>query len=240
MMMDYYLTSLLNAPNVPGKPPGWYEDSTTTHALQSFVDVNDGDQGLLIATRGLPEYEVIDDENRTIALTLLRSVGWLSRADLTTRRGHAGPELATPGAQCLGHQILHYSLLPHPESWKNKLTLQQTQLYVTPMRAIQLSKNEAGNLPPDQSFLSIDNPLCTFSCLKKSEKTDSTILRLYEISGTPGSATIQTQVSPKKVISINLKEEPTNKPPPTISNTSHVDVNLTPFQIRTLQLEFES
>ena len=35
-------------------------------------------------------------------LTLLRCVGWLSRGDLGTRRGHAGPELPVPGPQCLG------------------------------------------------------------------------------------------------------------------------------------------
>jgi mannosylglycerate hydrolase len=239
MMMDYYLTSVLNAPNIEGKPVGWFEDSTTTHALQSFVDVNDGNQGLLIATRGLPEYEVIDDEQRTIALTLLRSVGWLSRADLTTRRGHAGPELATPGAQCLGRHFSHYSVLPHPESWKNKATLQQTQLYITPMRAIQLFKTENGHLPHEQSFLSIDTPLCAFSCLKKSENKDSTILRVFDISGAGGKARIQTPVEIAKVTAVNLNEEPTNTTPLKASNTSHVEMNIEAFQIFTLQFQLK-
>ncbi len=239
MIMDYYLTSILKAPNIKGKPLGWFEDSTTTHALQSFVDVNDGKEGLLIATRGLPEYELIDDEKRTIALTLLRSVGWLSRADLTTRRGHAGPELETPGAQCLGHQVMQYSILPHPESWRNKLTLRQAQLFVTPMRAIQLSNTNNGHLLPDQSFLSIDNPHCTFSCLKKSESTDSTILRVYEISGAAGMARIQTHLEVTKVTPVNLNEEPISDNPLTISNTSHVEMSIAPFQIRTLQFKIK-
>jgi hypothetical protein len=46
-------------------------------------------------------------------VTLLRAVGWLSRDDLTYRTGHAGPALATPGAQEKGHHRLHYSLLFH-------------------------------------------------------------------------------------------------------------------------------
>ncbi|MFX1405216.1 MAG: alpha-mannosidase, partial [Promethearchaeota archaeon] len=239
MMIDYYLTSILKAPNIPGKPLGWFEDSATTHALQSFVDVNDGKAGLLIATRGLPEYEVIDDEKRTIALTLLRSVGSLSRADLTTRRGHAGPELATPKAQCLGHHTMHYSIFPHPKSWRNKQTLQQTQLFVTPMRAIQLSITNNGHLPPDQSFLSIDNPHCTFSCLKKSENTDSTILRVYEISGATGMARIQTHLEVTKVTPVNLNEEPTSDTPLAVANTSHVEMSIAPFQIRTLQFKIK-
>ncbi|GAG69611.1 unnamed protein product, partial [marine sediment metagenome] len=49
----------------------------------------------------MPEYEIIPDNN-TIALTLVRSVGWLSRGDLEYKKGNAGPSFATPEAQCLG------------------------------------------------------------------------------------------------------------------------------------------
>jgi mannosylglycerate hydrolase len=47
-----------------------------------------------------------------IAVTLLRSVGWLSRMDLTTRPNHAGPGLPTPGAQCIRTFEANVSLLP--------------------------------------------------------------------------------------------------------------------------------
>lgn len=59
--------------------------------------------GVLLAGRGMHEYEA--DEG-ALELTVLRSVGWLSRDDVPGRPGHAGPALATPGAQCLGrHRI---------------------------------------------------------------------------------------------------------------------------------------
>ena len=64
--------------------------------------------GLALYTTGLPEYEVT--ELGALALTLLRCVGWLSRGDLSTRRGHAGPELPVPGAQCLGTHRFAYAL----------------------------------------------------------------------------------------------------------------------------------
>ena len=68
--------------------------------------------GLVLFTRGLPEYEAIEtaDGRLELAITLLRCVGWLSRADLTTRHGRAGPELPVPGAQCPGEHELEYAL----------------------------------------------------------------------------------------------------------------------------------
>ncbi len=55
--------------------------------------------GIMLAGRGIHEYEA--DAGR-LELTVLRSVGWLSRDDIAGRPGHAGPALATPGAQCHG------------------------------------------------------------------------------------------------------------------------------------------
>jgi alpha-mannosidase len=59
--------------------------------------------GVLLAGRGIHEYEASAGR---LELTVLRSVGWLSRDDVPGRPGHAGPQLATPGAQCLGrHRV---------------------------------------------------------------------------------------------------------------------------------------
>jgi hypothetical protein len=55
--------------------------------------------GVLLAGRGIHEYEA---DGGQLELTVLRSVGWLSRDDIRGRPGHAGPALETPGGQCLG------------------------------------------------------------------------------------------------------------------------------------------
>ena len=85
--------------------------------MWSFVDVSDGRAGLALITHGLHEYEVLPDAPQELALTLLRSVGWLSRDDLVTRAGHAGPEMATPGAQVPGGHRFRYSLFFHAGDW---------------------------------------------------------------------------------------------------------------------------
>ena len=102
-MLKVTLTCWQRPLDLPRDTQDWPEQPTPTQHQRTFVDVNDGKIGLLVANRGLPEYEVIPgEEGVTVALTLLRCVGWLSRDDMHCRRGHAGPGLPTPGAQCLG------------------------------------------------------------------------------------------------------------------------------------------
>jgi alpha-mannosidase len=88
-----------------------------TYPMWSFVDVSDGRAGVALIAHGLHEYEVLPGPPQELALTLLRSVGWLSRDDLGTRAGHAGPEMETPGAQVPGGHRFRYSLFFHPGNW---------------------------------------------------------------------------------------------------------------------------
>jgi alpha-mannosidase len=60
------------------------------------------------------EYEVADGE---LAVTLLRSVGMLSRNRHALRDEPAGPQLPTPEAQCHGMQIFELALLPVRGDW---------------------------------------------------------------------------------------------------------------------------
>ena len=90
---------------------GWLgaERPQRTFPLSSFVTVVSTERTLSLITEGLPECEVFDN---TVKLTLLRSVGWLSRDDLQSRPGYnAGPPIPTPGAQCHGHHTFRYALL---------------------------------------------------------------------------------------------------------------------------------
>jgi 2-O-(6-phospho-alpha-D-mannosyl)-D-glycerate hydrolase len=100
------------------RDPGALEDELPTYPMCSFVDVSDGRVGLALITDGLHEYEVLPPPANELAITLLRAVGWLSRDDLATRTGHAGPELPTPGAQVLGAHHIRSSLFFHGGDWE--------------------------------------------------------------------------------------------------------------------------
>jgi alpha-mannosidase len=99
------------------RDPGADELELPTYPMWSFVDVSDGRAGLALITNGLHEYEVLPGPPQELAVTLLRSVGWLSRDDLVTRRGHAGPAMETPGAQVPGGHRIRYSLFFHAGDW---------------------------------------------------------------------------------------------------------------------------
>ncbi|MHA1908930.1 MAG: glycoside hydrolase family 38 N-terminal domain-containing protein, partial [Candidatus Thorarchaeota archaeon] len=61
------------------------------------VDDDEGVGSITVFNTGLPEVELVEGE--CIAMTLVRSIGWLSRADIPERPVHAGPGEETPGAQ---------------------------------------------------------------------------------------------------------------------------------------------
>src|SRR3990172_966355 len=104
---------LERAHELPVADASWIELPIGTRPQSGFVDVATGRRGILLASRGLPEYEVIPTAaGDEIALTLLRSVGWLSRDDLPVRLGHAGPGFPTPAAQCLGRHAFEYAVMP--------------------------------------------------------------------------------------------------------------------------------
>jgi hypothetical protein len=68
--------------------------------------------------RALHEHEIVrqpGSDALALAVTLVRSVGWLSRRDLRTRGVGAGPNIATPGAQCLGEDRFEFALLATEE-----------------------------------------------------------------------------------------------------------------------------
>src|SRR6185503_5271616 len=95
----------------PAAPP--LEAPVSAAPLQSFVDAGDGRTGATLFSDGLMEYEVLAEAPPRVALTLLRCVGFLSRDDLATRPGgHAGPGLATPGAQCPGRHVFRFAFQP--------------------------------------------------------------------------------------------------------------------------------
>ena len=90
---------------------GWIEQPTAERCVHDLVAVAGATRGLAAGVDGLRDYAVLHDGN-TIAITLLRAVGWLSRNDLPERRGHAGPALETPSAQCVGENTYRYCVVP--------------------------------------------------------------------------------------------------------------------------------
>jgi alpha-mannosidase len=74
------------------------------------------------------EYELVD-EGRELALTLLRSIGLISRSAHAYREDPAGPELPIPAAQCRGPWSVGFALFPHGGAWHEAGVLAQLERY---------------------------------------------------------------------------------------------------------------
>ena len=79
---------------------GAMEHVVPTAPLHRWVARLAASQTAVLVSDGLAEYETTDDG--AVYVTLVRSVGELSRHDLPERPGHAGWPATTPAAQCIG------------------------------------------------------------------------------------------------------------------------------------------
>ncbi len=199
---------------LPDADDSWSEQPLGTHPQKTFVDVNDGARGLLLANKGLPEYEVIDTRGGvTIALTLLRCVGWLSRDDFPSRRGHAGPPLPTPGAQCPGRHVFEYAVIPHDGGWERDYG--QAHRFATPLRArwspaplVRREPGETKQLVPSASLLELDGEGLVVTALKRAEDGDGVVVRLYDTLDRPTAGRLRLTEHWQSAQIVDMKEDP--------------------------------
>jgi len=190
---------------LPRDTEGWCEKPVPTQHQRTFVDVNDGQVGLLVANRGLSEYEVIPlDGGVAVALTLLRCVGWLSRGDLHSRPGNAGPSLPTPGGQCPGTHTFEYALIPHQGGWENACA--QAHALNAPLRAVSVCASD-GPLPASLSFVESDPSEFVITAVKQAEDGDGLIVRGCNMSDQTVDVTLRLASSFQQVTRVNLNEE---------------------------------
>jgi hypothetical protein len=101
-----------------------------TYPARGFVDAG----GVAVLLDHVLEYELLDD-GRELALTVLRSVGLLSRTEHPYRKVPAGPELPVPAAQMQGPWKVGFALYPHAGSWQDADVLGKMERYQHPFLA---------------------------------------------------------------------------------------------------------
>lgn len=181
---------------------------------RGFTTVLGEDYGLTIANRGLPAVSIEPgrDGAAVIAITLLRSVGWLSRDDLPNRAGSPGPDLAAPAAQQHDSFSLAYSIIPHgPDplaAW------QAARAFQTPFRAVTPEPHQSEPaLPPSGSLVTVDNPAFVLSAVKCSEDGSGMIVRGYNISGAAEPVSVRFGLPFEAVEFVRLDETPIGESP---------------------------
>ena len=187
---------------------GWREQDSAVYAQRRFVCVEESGRGLAILNKGLPEYEVTPEGD--VGLTLVRSVGWLSRSDLATREGHAGPEISTPEAQCPGRHSFEYAVVPYSGDWQSAEIYREAEEFWLPLEARAVQREDAGESSAEEaeaSFLEISGENVVFSALKKSGDKDGLIVRFFNASHEPTTARLHFGATVSVVYRVSLDEE---------------------------------
>ncbi len=173
-----------------GGPGEW---GVATFPSRRFVRAG----GVLVVHEGLCEYELVDRDGDAaapgtsagvLALTLVRSTGWLSRGPMTSRPLPAGPEDRLEGAQCRTPLRLRYAVAIDVES-----TLDP---YVVVDRAfsplVVTTSAGGGDLAPTGTHLTVSG--AAVDAVLPDERGDpapaTMVLRAHEPKGEPGEVVV--------------------------------------------------
>lgn len=220
---------------------GRYTAPVNTNPFQNFVDYTDDRCGLAVISRRVTEYEILPEKEGAVALTLLRSVGWLARYDLLTRTGDVGPHIFTPEAQCLGQHVFYYALYPHRGDWSEEKTHVQAMSHNLRPRVVQTSA-QFGQLPDELAFVSLQShePANAFriTALKRAEAGDGVIVRFFNTLDQPVRGELKTWWGQAtQVFKTNLNEEEQAE----LANTNgSIAIQARPKEIVTLKLKLTS
>ncbi len=240
--------------DLPMDTSGWSEQPAPTHPQRTFSDVSDERAGLTLINRGLPEVEARREPDGTaLLLTLLRCVGWLSRADMPVRPGHAGPGLPLPGAQCPGVHTFHYALVPHggdreTPGWLS--TFPQAYAFNAPLHAVVADAHD-GPLPTALSFVEVSPAVVVVSAIKLAEacpepcpehsrrgsrrEGDGLIVRVWNVAPAPVEARLRLYLPFSRAFLADLNECPGQQLSPDADNA--VRLYLRPRQVQTVLFE---
>lgn len=226
-------------------PPKYAESMSNTHPLHHSVTITQSKRRLSLLARGLCEYEAIpEDDQVTFALTLVRSVGWLSRDDLQTRPAHVAKPIPVPGAQVQRHMTADFAIFPSEDGNPAKI-LQAGIEFNHPLSAYQL------DVPFSRlrrSFLSVvsdmaigadsDGDGAILTALKPPERGQGWVLRFFNPHDHPVELLVTPFVRPMVEHGelSNLAEEDEGFIDPDANGRMGVLVN--PHEIVTLRLVF--
>lgn len=161
---------LVERPDIPGE--NWTNPSCCQRT-QYFAAAEDEKGGLAVINRGLYEYEILP-ERKTIAVTLLRSVGEM---------GDWGV-FPTPEAQCSGPIKTELAVFPYQGRSFRESGCREAVRFQTDMSVFQI-RNAGGILPERYSFLNCGGKGLTVTALKPSEDEKAIILRVCNLMDDP-------------------------------------------------------
>ena len=220
-------------------------DVGSLHDMQTLSTVQSDQDAIAIIARGLPEVESINEDNQvTMALTLLRAVGWLSKEGIDERTLSPAPQIATDEGQCERTITVDYGLVAIPPN-DNSAIIRHARMFESPLQAFQYDNRPER---PRRSYLSIVSDLsiggesdgegAIVTAFKPPMKGRGWVVRLYNPHDNRACEVFVTpHMRPDQVYLLTMAEE-TLQFIETDGN-GRVLVQIEPQQIITLKFVFE-
>lgn len=190
-------------------PENWMEYPQSTHPVHGVMRLHDGNSGISAIAPGLPEFEAVNNGSQSLLrITLFRSVGWLSRTDLESRKGNGGWTIETPDAQLIGDLSFEYSVAYHKAEDAGKAYSLLTKATL-PSKAEQIRKSACrAEIPYNPvAFVSGLPWDVRLSSLKPSEKGNSLVLRVYSLASENRRIELELPDKIRDVYRVNLAEK---------------------------------
>ncbi len=183
----------------PARPPEDWAEAATQCPLRNFVAIEHEERGLAVLTRGLHEYELVDTERGTVALTLLRCVGHLARG----KECHHWFE--TPEAQCLGVHRFDYGVCVYSGSGGRAELPRRADAFNRPVQTFEFTPGK-GQLPRKQRLLKVEPVEVLVTTARRCEERDSILVRLVNLATEKVEAVLTCGLALKEVYRLDLLE----------------------------------
>ena len=238
------------------KELGFKEKPLPIYSMQRYVSIKDDECRVSILNKGLTEYEIYN--NKTIAITLLRSIGYMGKENLSVRPGRPSGDAQVQGTHSFEYSVLvsdsniteseitneaiRYSVgakavqneLPLT-ALKDKLGPTLDLFNIETLQTAIESKLTKTDLPKELISLSSDE--LVLSTIKKSENEDAMIIRLYNPSyETVKSIAAKLFFNVRKIYECNLLEE--NQKEIKLSDNSFKIQDVKKFTVKTYKIYF--
>jgi alpha-mannosidase len=179
---------------------------------QKWADLSEGDYGVALLNDCKYGHDIHDN---VLRLTLLRS-----------------PNAPDPEAD-MGRHVFTYALLPHGGDLREGEVVENAYALNTPPIVRAITGNKQGRLPLERSFFEVDNAAVFIEAIKRAEKEEAVIVRLYEAHNTRGTVTLTTTLPVKKAYLCDLMESNVFELP---LSSGEVTLPIHPFEIVTVKL----
>ncbi|MFI5233062.1 MAG: glycoside hydrolase family 38 C-terminal domain-containing protein [Gemmatimonadales bacterium] len=155
------------------------ETPPATAPLHRYASLFGAGEGATLFSDGMAEYETDDDGG--IAVTLVRSIGELSRADIPERPGHAGWPVPVPGAQCHGSFGAELAVMLHGARSAETIDAIERASDDILLPLIGGTLRSALRSPGAVQGIALEGAGLAFSCAKESEDGEWLVLRCVNL-----------------------------------------------------------